>query len=171
MAKNYWMVVLSPENFGVTRNLGFKSQGLKAQHQRKAQRVGPGDRMLFYLSGQRYFAATASVISPCVEDHESPWLKEGRTEWSFRVDIQPDCVLTAEDYMDAGLIAPRLDYLRRWIPEDWHLAFQGNLHLLPKKDFQLIEDEMRKVHRKRTRQSSPAGRGRHGDGRVGSAPG
>ena len=150
MARNYWMVVLSPENFAITRQHNFSFQGLKGQQGRKVQRVGPGDRVLFYLSHQRCFAATATVTSQCIEAHDLPWEKEGDVEWAYKFDIQPDCVLAVDDYMKAHYIAPRLDYVKKWLPEEWYLAFQGNLHLLPKRDFQLLEDEMRKVHRKRS---------------------
>ena len=150
MARNYWMVVLSPENFAITRQQNFSFQGLKGQQGRKVQRVGPGDRVLFYLSHQRCFAATATVTSQCIEAHGLPWEKEGDVEWAYKFDIQPDCVLAVDDYMEAHYIAPRLDYVKKWLPEEWYLAFQGNLHLLPKRDFQLLEDEMRKVHRKRS---------------------
>jgi hypothetical protein len=155
MARNYWMVVLSPENFAITSQQNFSFQGLKGQQGRKVQRVGPGDRVLFYLSHRRCFTATATVTSQCVEAHGLPWHVEGNTEWGYKFDIQPDCVLAVDDYMEARHIAPRLDYVKKWLPEEWFLAFQGNLHLLPKKDFQLLEDEMRKVHRKR----SQGGRG------------
>ena len=155
MARNYWMVVLSPENFAITRKLGFKSQGLKALHHRKVQRVGQGDRILYFLSRQRCFAATVTVSSDCVEDHNLPWEKEGSTEWAYTVDIQPDCVLAPEDYLDAYQIAPRMEYIRRWIPEEWYLAFQDHLHLLPRKDFQLLESEIRKVHGRRQRRGTP----------------
>lgn len=170
MAKNYWMVTLSPENFAITRQLRFKSQGLKAQHGRKVQRVGPGDRILFYLYHERNFSATATVTSPCVPGTDLPWKNEGRTGWAYHFDIQPDCVLTPEDYIEADQIAPRLDYVRRWTPEEWYMAFQGNLHLLPKKDFQLLEDEMRKVHRKRQQQSSKGERDREDQVAVTASP-
>ena len=154
MGKSYWMLVLSPENFDVTRRLGFKFQGIRAHHPRKVQRVGPDDRILYYLSHRRCFAATATVTSPYLEDRNSAWHQEGSTQWTHKVGIQPDQVLAPEDYMDAGDIAPRLDYVRRWIPEQWYMAFQGDLHLLPKKDFQLVEEEMRKLLRQRTKRAS-----------------
>ena len=49
--------------------------------------------------------------------------------------------------MAAGRNGPRrpVAYIRRWPPENWYLAFQGNLHLLPKDDFFLIEAEMKKL--------------------------
>jgi hypothetical protein len=37
-----------------------------------------------------------------------------------------------------------MQYVKKWAPEQWPLAFQGLLHLVPKQDFALIEDEMRK---------------------------
>ena len=125
------------------------------------QRVGPGDRVLFYLSHQRCFAATATVTSQCIEAHGLPWEKEGDVEWAYKFDIQPDCVLAVDDYMEAHYIGPRLDYVKKWLPEEWYLAFQGNLHLLPKRDFQLLEDEMRKVHRKRSQGGQGDRRHRH----------
>jgi hypothetical protein len=41
-----------------------------------------------------------------------------------------------------------MEYVRRWPPEYWPLAFQGNLHILPKSDFELLEQEMHKVKSK-----------------------
>ena len=146
MPRNYWMVVTSPENFQITRRQGFKVHGLKSYHQRKVQRIEPGDRILYYIGGQRYFAATATVTSRYFEERSSPRNKEGVGEFPLKVRIQPEIVLDEKDFMDARQLAPRLDYVRRWSPEDWYIAFaQSNLHLLPKKDFSLVEHEMKKV--------------------------
>lgn len=147
MPKNYWMVVTSLENFEITRKLGFTVQGLKAHHQRKVQRIEPGDRILYYIGGaNKYFAATATVKSQYFEDRSPTWKQEGISEWAFRVRTQPDIVLDEAELIDARQLAPRLDYVRRWTPEDWYIAFaQSNLHLLPKRDFVLVEEEMRKI--------------------------
>ena len=145
MPRNFWMIVCNEENFRITRDLNFTMQGLKSQHRRKVQRVETGDRLLFYVSGIRRFTATATVTSPYQEDDSVVWHKEGTTGWPYRVNIKPEIVLDDSHYIDAGLLAHRLDYVRRWAPEDWYLAFQGNLHLLPKNDFFLIEEEMKKL--------------------------
>ena len=146
MPKNYWMSITSFENFEITRKLNFTVQGVKAQQQRKIQRIEPGDRLLFYIRDRRYFAATATVKSQYYEDRSPLWKKEGVSDWAFRIRIQPEIVLDEEKFMDALQLAPRLDYVRKWAPEDWSMAFaQTNLHLLPKKDFLLIEEEMRKT--------------------------
>ncbi len=145
MPHNFWMIVSSPENFQITRDLEFTAQGLKAQHRRKIQRIEAGDRILFYVYGSRRFTATASATSSYVEDDSGTWQKEGRAECPYRIGIKPEVVLDDHQYIDANLLAPRLDYVKRWAPENWYMAFQGNLHLLPKNDFLLIEEEMKKL--------------------------
>ena len=145
MARNFWMLVCNQENYHITKALNFTVQGLKAQHRRKVQRVETGDRMLFYVSGCRQFAATATVTSPYQEEESAVWRNEGKSGWPYQVGIKPEIVLDERQHIAAGLLAHRLDYIRRWPPENWYIAFQGNLHLLPKNDFFLIEEEMKKL--------------------------
>ena len=145
MPHNFWMINCNEQNFDITRNLQFTSQGLKAEYRRKVQRVEPGDRIVFYVTGIRAFTATATVTKSYEEVGSSPWVKEGKTTWPYRIGISPDVVLDQSQYIDAGMLAYRLEYIRKWSPEDWHLAFQGNLHLLSKGDFFLLECEMLKL--------------------------
>ena len=105
-----------------------------------------GDRVLFYLFELRVFTATATIRSTFFEDHSVIWPSNDAQEtFAWRVHIQPNVVLHENEYMDARFVAPRLDYVRKWIPERWPLAFQGPLHLIPKKDLLLLEEEMRKI--------------------------
>ena len=147
MPKNNWMVVTSPENFKIAQDRGFDIFGLKSQHRRKVQRIQPEDRILLYIWGLRRFGATATVTAPFVEDHTPIWHQEGSNNLPFRIGIRPDVVLNEEQFIDANQIAPRMDFVRRWTPELWYLAFQGNLHLISKYDFSLIEEEMRRIKR------------------------
>ncbi len=145
MPHNFWMINCNKQNFDITQQLGFAQQGLKAEYRRKVQRVEPGDRIIYYVSGVRVFTATATVTKSYEEVKSTPWVKEGKTAWPYRIEIRPDVILPSEQYINAGLIAYRLEYLRKWPPEDWHMAFQGNLHLLSKGDFFLLETEMLKL--------------------------
>ena len=145
MPQNFWMIVCNPDNFRITQERGFNLQGLKAQHRRKIQRVGTGDRILYFVSHVRRFTATATATSGYFEDNTPIWQKEGKADWPYRVEIKPEVVLEESQYIDANLLAPRLDYVKRWPPENWYMAFQGNLHLLPKSDFLIIEEEMKKL--------------------------
>ena len=145
MPRNFWMITCNEENFNITRELDFSAQGLKSEYRRKVQRVEKDDRLLFYVSGIRKFTATATVTGAYQEVESNPWRNEGKATWPYRVEIKPEVALEPEQYIPAGLLAYRLDYVRRWPPENWYLAFQGNLHLLPKGDFFLIEEEMKKL--------------------------
>ena len=146
MASNFWMMINNEENFRITQARGFTLLGLKAQHRRKVQRITEGDRVLLYISHLRRFAATATAMSSFYESEEPIWVNEGSTGFPYHIKLKPGVILKDEQFMDANLLAPRLEYIKRWNPEDWYMAFQGNLHLLPKNDFSLIEEEMKKLH-------------------------
>ena len=143
MGRNYWMVVSPPEDFEVTKERGFGVFGVRAKYRRRSQRMQPDDRMLFYVSGIRKWAATATVVSGSFEDRTPIWKPNRKSEvFPYRVKLKPTMVLNEDDYIDALWLAPSLEYVKRWAPEDWPLAFFDTLHLLPQKDFKLIEGEM-----------------------------
>ncbi|MDP6498756.1 MAG: EVE domain-containing protein [SAR202 cluster bacterium] len=146
MPSNFWMMINNEENFRITQDRGFTLLGLKAQHRRKVQRITEGDRVLLYISHLRRFAATATAMSSFYEDEKPIWVNEGSTGFPYHIRLQPGVILKDEQFIDANILAPRLEYVKRWNPEDWYMAFQGNLHLLPKNDFTLIEEEMKKLH-------------------------
>ena len=146
----YWMVVSSPDNFRKTREHGFSIQGLKSRHRRRVETMRVGDRLLYYVTGRMGFAATVTVASPMYEDHTPVWRSPRRDEdYPWRVHIRADIVLDEADWVPAKELAYRLDYVRKWPPEHWTLAFQGHIHALPRADFTVIEDEISRTSRKR----------------------
>jgi EVE domain len=153
MPGSHWMIVMSPENFEITRERGFDVVGLKSRHRKKAERMALGDRVLFYVTGSQVFPLTATVSSTFFEDHSPIWISSERRPdvAPWRVQIRSDVVLQWYEYLDARQIAPRMLYVKRWAPEDWPLAFQGQIHLLSSQDFALIEHEMRRTIERRSR--------------------
>ncbi len=140
-ALQYWMVVSSPDNFRKTREHNFSIQGLKSRHRRRVESMRVGDRMLYYVTGRMAFAATVTVASPMYEDHTPIWRSARREEdYPWRVHLRPELVLDEADWVPAKEIAYRLDYVRKWPPEHWTLAFQGHIHMLNRNDFTIIED-------------------------------
>ncbi|MAR31455.1 MAG: hypothetical protein CL884_04505 [Dehalococcoidia bacterium] len=123
----------------------FDIYPLSGEHRRKIQRIEAGDRILFYVNGTKKFPATGHVSRPYQDVTEDVWNDQDIMGWRYEIGIKTEILLDPEDYIDAYQIAPRLEYVKRWAPEDWPMAFQGNLHLLPKTDFYLLEDEMRKI--------------------------
>jgi len=148
------MLVVTPENFSITRERGFKVQGVEGRHRRKVRRMLPGDRVLYFVAGSRRFAATATVASTYREDHTPIWKGPPPEDYPLRVNIRPEVVLEEGDWVDARELGPTLEYVRKWPPESWPLAFQGNMHLLSQRDFRLIEEEMRKVSEGRQEQTA-----------------
>ena len=142
---NHWMIAISEENLEATRRLRFQSQGFTIHQRRKVVRMEPGDRLLHYTKENRAFVATSTITSKSYEDDSPIWSNINPQEnYVHRVKIRGSVILPAKERMPAVDIAPRLEYLKRWPPERWPLAFEGELHLLPKTDFQLIEGEMKK---------------------------
>lgn len=139
----YWCIVTSPENIARTRERGFTLQGVKGGHRKKAEKMQPGDRIVVYATGRQAFAFTATITSPYFEEHTPIWKSDKPGEdYPFRFQIKPDIVLDEDDYVPARLLIEQMEYARKWPLQHWHLAFQGNVHVLPEKDFQLIEETM-----------------------------
>jgi len=148
----FWMIVTSPDNFRKTRDLGFTIQGLKSRHRRRVETMKVGDRVLYYVTGRMAFAATVTVASPMYEDHTPIWRSARRDEdYPWRVHVRLDLALDEADWVPAKELAYRLDYVRKWPPEHWTLAFQGHIHALPRTDFAILEDEIARSARRRKR--------------------
>ena len=89
-----------------------------------------------------------TLTSTCFEEDTVHWRSHKLEEtFPYRVPIKPAVVLDDEvDFLDARQIGPRMEYVKKWTPERWPLAFHSTLlHLIPRKDFSLIEDEMKKI--------------------------
>ena len=143
---NYWIVVGSPENFKVAQGRGFDIFGFKSTRRREVAQMKPGDKLIFYLTGMMKFGGLASVTSEYFEDHTPVFKsKKPSEDYPFRVRVQPEVILEPDQYLDVKEIGPRLQYAKKWPPEHWRLAFQGNLHQIPAEDYQLIVGLMRQA--------------------------
>jgi hypothetical protein len=147
MPGSHWLITLSPENYAITRDQHFTLLGLRSRHRKKAERVAVGDRVLYYVLNERIFPASATVTSAYFEDRHPLWVNPERRDdpFPYRVHTQPNLVLQTGEGLDAAAIAPRLLYLKRWAPEQWFLALQGDVHLLSSQDFVLVEREMQRI--------------------------
>ena len=147
LGKTYWMLVTTQENLDITRSRGFSVQGVDTKNRRKALRIGPEDRVLYYVSDKKGFAATATVTSDNFEDHERIWKHHDDQEtFPHRVELSPDVVLDESEYVDGYQVGPTLQYVKKWPPDMWPLAFFGMLHIIPQRDFNFIESELRRIN-------------------------
>ena len=144
--ENFWMLVSSLENFRLSKEHGFTLAGMKSRHRKKAEKVRPGDKVVFYLTGVQQFGGIAEATSEYSEDHSPLWESKKKGEdYPFRFSIKPQIILDEEGLLPAEPMARQMDYVKKWPAEHWWLAFQGNVHLLPKSDFELLQREMQAV--------------------------
>jgi predicted RNA-binding protein len=138
----YWIVVSSVDNWQRTRERGFTIQGLKSRHRKKAEQMRPGDKIVYYCTGVKAFAGISTITSEYFESDEKIWessnAKRAGEEYPFRVHIEPDIALPDGAFVPAEPLARQMEYAKRWPAEHWTLAFQGNVHLVPESDYQLI---------------------------------
>lgn len=138
----YWIIVGSIDNFRRTAEHGFTVQGIKSRHRKKAERMKPGDKIVYYLTGLKAFGAIATITSPYFESHERIWEsgdpKKAAEDYPLRVRIEPDLVLDENDLAVAEPIARNMTYVSKWPAENWTLAFQGNVHEIGEDDYRLI---------------------------------
>jgi hypothetical protein len=141
------MLVTTQENLDITRARGFSMQGVDTNNRRKAVRMGPEDRVLYYVSDKKGFAATATVTSESFEDHVPIWKHHREQEvFPHRVEIDADVVLEQDNYVDGYQVGPTLEYVKKWSPDRWPLAFFGMLHIIPQRDFNFVEGELRRAN-------------------------
>jgi EVE domain len=141
MPTTFWMLVSSPENFERARGLGFPLLAMKSRHRKKAERVTPGDRVVYYATGQMAFAGTFTVTEPFGESHEPLFQsKKDGEDYPYRFAVRPEAVLPAGHFVPATALLPALEFVKKWPADHWHLAFQGNVHTLGEADFAIIEN-------------------------------
>ena len=144
MPETYWMLVSSPENFERGRAMGFPVLAMKSRHLKKAERVKPGDRVLFYATGQMAFAGTFTATGTFYESHDPLFQsKKAGEDYPYRFPVEANVVLPPGSYVSAEELLPILDYVKKWPAAHWHLAFQGNVHVLSAEDFERIESAMK----------------------------
>ncbi len=149
------MIAVSPGYFGTLEEGGFGVVGLSRTHKKRAQRMEPGDRILVFIAGDLVFSAALTVAGACYEEDSPLFPPEPSGEaYPWRVPVKADVALRPEERLDARMLAPRMEYVRKWTAERWPLAFQGLLHLVPKADFLMLEAEMRRARRSPRKQAS-----------------
>ncbi|HET8592539.1 MAG TPA: EVE domain-containing protein [Solirubrobacterales bacterium] len=162
-AGKHWILTGSLENFRINVERGFNPIGLKERRRRQAGEFEPGDEVFFYVTGVQAFGGVARVSSEMFEDRTPIWPR-GRDKrrpqkapphqrpqgsppnepepYPWRVRAEPVLVLPEEEFVPAEELVTELEHVRKWPPEHWHLAFQGQLRTIGEADAALIRDRL-----------------------------
>jgi hypothetical protein len=144
-APKTWILTGSPENFAATREHGFRLIGMKERRRRQAMDMEPGDRIVFYLTKVGRFGGAVRITSDMFEDREPVWPgKPGSPDpYPWRFETEPEVVLDESDWVPAEEVKDDLEHVRKWPPEHWKLAFQGQLRTVSDADAELLLERMR----------------------------
>jgi predicted RNA-binding protein len=140
-----WVLTGSLQNFRATRDHGFRLIGAKERRRRLAEQIEPGDRIVFYVTGVQAFGGIVRVTGPMYEDRSPVWPgKPGKRDpYPWRFETEPLVTLDEHEFVPAEDLAPELEHARKWPPEHWRLAFQGQLRTVSDADAELLERRIR----------------------------
>ena len=139
-----WILTGSLENFRINVERGFDVIGFKERRRRMAREFEPGDEIFFYVTGVQAFGGVARVKSEMFEDRSRIWPeKRGKPEiYPWRVKAEPVLVLPEEEFVPAEDFVTELEHVRKWPPDHWHLAFQGQLRTISERDADLLRERL-----------------------------
>ena len=143
MSNNFWMSVQKLDDFENLKKEDFNELVIPKNSQKKANRMEPNDRLIFYITELKEWAASGTVDS-----HNFSKEEEKEEDLIYKATISINYLLNEEDYIKGTILGPSLYYLRNWNPEKWNLAFTDPLYLLPRQDFKVIEGEMERIIKK-----------------------
>ena len=137
-----WITVGSPENFEVLRKRKFDVTAFKSSRKKQSGEMQPGDRIVFYLTGQVQFGGVVEVTGEAFEDHSDIGLEsEGKPDEDFpyRIKTKPVVVAKQGNEIDVREITDLLDKTRNFGPKKLGMCFRGNLHKISDADLEVIE--------------------------------
>jgi predicted RNA-binding protein len=139
-----WILTGSLENFRINVERSFDVIGFKEGRRRQAEQFEPGDEVFFYVTGVKAFGGIARVKSEMFEDRARIWPgKKGKTEaYPWRVEAEPVLILPEDRFVPAEELATELEHVRKWPPDHWHLAFQGQLRTIGEADAELLRERL-----------------------------
>jgi predicted RNA-binding protein len=140
-----WVLTGSLDNFRATRDHDFRLIGMKERRRRQAEEFAPGDEIVFYVTGVQAFGGIVRVTSELFEDRTKVWPgKPGNPDpYPWRFETEPVVVLDEDELIPAVELVGELEHVAKWPIEHWHLAFQGNVHMLSPEDFGTIEEALK----------------------------
>lgn len=134
---NYWMLVTHPENFKIMKVKNMAA--MKAKRKSFAERVKVGDKVVFYLTKIGKFGGAAIFKSKFKYQKSKLFVEEKESEiHPWRFDVKFEVKLDEGQYIASEEFKDKLEYLRKWPAKFWKLGFQGNVHEIPKGDYEII---------------------------------
>ena len=140
---NYWFLVTHPDNFEIMKAKNIAA--MKAKRRSFAQKVQVGDKVVFYLTKIGKFGGVAEFKSKFREEKSKIFPEEKENEvHPWRFDVKFEVKLYEDGYVPAEEFKDKLKYLKKWPSKYWKLGFQGNVHEIPKEDYETLVTALRR---------------------------
>ena len=137
----HWLLVNSPSNFEITRQRGFDVVGMKTRWKKASTEVQAGDTVFYYLTGAMAIGGETVVTGDVYEAHDTIWPCNHPDEhYPWRMPTKLVTARESDQYLPVKSFIADYEYARKWSPEHFTLAFQGNVHRLNNHDYNLIHD-------------------------------
>ena len=139
--KNFWLIAQNLNEYEKYKSMNFMVCGWPQRFRKRVQRMEIGDNIVLYNYISRKFMGTIRIESNYYIKNE-PYIELNDSQsnnYNYYIKTKPEVVLSDIKAIPADNIAPRLEYLQKWSPERWPLAFFDSLHLLPQQDYRLLE--------------------------------
>jgi hypothetical protein len=135
-----WILTASPENHAETARRDFGVIGIKERNRKRAELIEPGDRIVLYLTREMSFAGSIRVAGSMFEDREPIWPgKPGSPDpYPWRFATKPEWIPASDRRISAESLRTELAHVRKWPPEHWRLAFQGQIREVCDDDANLL---------------------------------
>jgi predicted RNA-binding protein len=135
-----WVLTGSLDNYRATAERDFGVIGMKEGRRRMAEQIEQGDLIVFYVTGVQAFGGIVRVAGDMYEDRSKIWPgKPGEPdEYPWRFETEPVIILDEKEFVPAEELAQKLEHVRKWPAEHWHLAFQGQLRTISYDDAAVI---------------------------------
>lgn len=118
--------------------------GLKERNRNRALEIEPGDRIVLYATRVMAFAGIIRVEGDMFEERSKIWPgKPGKADpYPWRFPTSPEVVIDEERWVPAESLVDDLDHIRKWPPEHWKLAFQGQIRPVSDHDATVLLEKL-----------------------------
>ena len=143
-----WLIISSKQNLSITEDLGYRAQGLKKRHRKKALEIEPGDFFFYYITGEQKLAAVLEVQTFVQEASDKVWVNLGKDPnecYPWRFQMSPVIILGEHKWMPMETFSKQLLHFRKWPEKNWRLGLQGQMHALRQEDTDLLMEAFQNI--------------------------
>jgi hypothetical protein len=130
LSNTSWILSLSYEEYLLSNKSKKGTQRFNKSDQRKINRMVLGDKLIYFIIDKNRFTGISELLS---NDYD---VLDNKT---ISVKVKKYITLPIKNSVDGDQVGPRLEYVKRWVPERWRLAMVGSLHIIQQNDYKLIE--------------------------------